>query len=82
MYSLLCVCGIINSFLWYFIDNSINDAKKSKIMEVVYYMYMNWKKELRSKSAHISVCTFKDNKILTVDRNDMFISEIIGTFDM
>ena len=42
-------------------------------------MYMHWKKELRSKSAHISVCTFKDNKILTVDRNDMFISELIGT---
>jgi hypothetical protein len=53
--------------------------KKSKIMEVVYYMYMNWKKELRSKSAPVSVYTFKDNKILTVDRNDMFISEIIGT---
>ena len=42
-------------------------------------MYMNWKRELRSKSAHVSVCTFKDNKILTVERNDMFISEIIGT---
>ena len=42
-------------------------------------MYMNWKRELRSKSAHVSVCTFKDNKIVTVDRNDMLISEIIGT---
>ena len=42
-------------------------------------MYMNWKRELRSKSAHVSVCTFKDNKIFTVGRNDKFISEIIGT---
>ena len=42
-------------------------------------MYMNWKKELRLKNAHISVCTFKDDKILIVDRNDMFISEIIGS---
>ena len=42
-------------------------------------MYMNWKRELKSKGTPVSVCTFKDNKILTVDRNDMFISEIIGT---
>jgi hypothetical protein len=42
-------------------------------------MYMNWKRELKSKSAQVSVCTFKDNTILTVDRNDKFISEIIGT---
>ena len=48
-------------------------------MEVVYYMYLNWKRELKSKSAHVSVYTFKDSKILTVDRNDKLISEIIGT---
>jgi hypothetical protein len=53
--------------------------QKCQISEVLYYMYMNWKRELRSKRAHVSVCTFKDNKIFTVDRNDKFISEIIGT---
>ena len=42
-------------------------------------MYMNWKRELKSKSAPVSVYTMKDNKILTVNRNDKFISEIIGT---
>ena len=48
-------------------------------MEVVCYMYLNWKRELRSKSAPLSVYTFKNSKILTVDRNDKFISEIIST---
>jgi hypothetical protein len=42
-------------------------------------MYLNWKKELKSKSASVSVCTFKNSKILTVDRSDKFISEIIST---
>jgi hypothetical protein len=42
-------------------------------------MYMNWKKELESKSAPVSVYTFKDSKMLTVDINDKFISEIIST---
>ena len=42
-------------------------------------MYLNWKGELQSKSAPESVDTFKDNKILTVNRNDKFISEIIDT---
>jgi hypothetical protein len=36
------------------------------------------KKELRSKSAPVSVYTFKNSKILTVDRNVKFISEIIS----
>ena len=42
-------------------------------------MYRNWKRELRSKSTPVSVYTLKDSKILTVDRNDKFISEIIST---
>jgi hypothetical protein len=42
-------------------------------------MYLNWKKELKSRSAPVLVYTCKDNKIITVGRNEEFISEIIGT---
>ena len=48
-------------------------------MEVVYCMYLNWKGGLKTKSTPVSVYTVKDNKIITVDRNEEFISEIIGT---
>ena len=37
------------------------------------------KKELKSRSAPVLVYTCKDNKIITVGRNEEFISEIIGT---
>jgi len=37
------------------------------------------KKELKSRSVPVFAYTFKDNKIITVSRNEEFISEIIGT---
>jgi hypothetical protein len=53
--------------------------QKSQIMKIVYYIYMSWKKkELKLRSAPVSV-HIKVNKIITIDRNAEFISEIIST---
>ena len=55
-YASMCLRSLsINFFLWFFIYNSINDTKKVYIREVVYYMYLNWKRELWSKSTPVSV---------------------------
>ena len=54
-------------------------SKNVKLCQIVYYTYLNWKKkELKSRSAPVFVYTFKDNKIITVGRNEEFISEITG----
>ena len=37
------------------------------------------KRELKSRSVPVFAYTFKDNKIITVSRNEEFISEINGT---
>ena len=46
------------------------------------YTTYTWtdKKELKTRSAPVSVYTFKDNKVILVDRNEeFFFPKIIGT---
>jgi len=53
--------------------------KMSNYGSCVLHVHELKKKELKSRSVPVFAYTFKDNKIITVSRNEEFISEIIGT---
>ena len=57
-FAAMCLCYLsINSFLWFFIYllyNNINDTQNVKLWKLC-IMYLNWKKELKLRSALVSV---------------------------